>query len=462
MKKQNSITILNMASTFLLTGISIFTLPLFSSLLGTSGYGVLSTYTVWCQVLTIVAGLNTYSTIVYARVKFPEEEQLRYQSAVMTLSLTAVLVCSLLILAFAGPISSMLKLSYGLMIMLVVQSFGTFCVNFLNTKLQFELKAGKNLVLSLLTVGISLPLSLWLVLTMPQEERYIGRILGNVVTYGVLGTAVCVYILVKGRAFFRMDYWKFALKLVLPLMFMDLSYLVLGHSDQVMVRDYMGDSAAGIYGFAYTFGSIIFTIFTALNRSWVPFFFDSMKEGDTQRVHSQAKNFLELFTVLAMGFVLLNQEVFHLFGDRTFWDGTILVPLFTAGYYFNFLCTFPVNYEHYNLKVKMVSAVTIVSSILNVGLNYVLIRKMGLLGAVTATCICQCFQFVVHQSYVTRFLWKEKYPFGMGMLWKYPVFYAGAAVIAMTLPGAWLLRWGLGAAIGFWELLRIRQRKVLL
>lgn len=462
MKKQNSITILNMVSTFLLTGISIITLPLFSGLLGTSGYGVMSTYNVWTQVLTIVAGLNTYSTIVYARVKFPEEEQLRYQSAVMTLSLTAVFLCSLLILAFAGPISSVLKLSYGLMVMLVVQSFGSFCLNFMNTKLQYELKAGKNLVLSLLTVGISLPLSLWLVLSMPQEERYIGRILGNVITYGVLGTVVCGYILVKGKTFFRWEYWKFALKLVLPLIFMDLSYLVLGHSDQVMVRDYMGDSAAGIYGFAYTFGGIIFTIFTALNRSWVPFFFDSMKAGDTERVHSQAKNFLELFTVLAMGFVLLNQEVFRLFGDRAYWDGSILVPLFTAGYYFNFLCTFPVNYEHYNLKVKMVSAVTILSSILNIGLNYVLIRKMGMMGAVTATCICQGFQFLVHQSYASIFLWREDYPFRMGMLWKYPLFYAAAAIIALTLPGAWLLRWGLGAAIGVWELLRIRRRKVLI
>lgn len=463
MKKRNSITVLNMASTLILSGISIFTLPLFSRLLGTSGYGVMSTYTVWTQVLTIVASMNTYSTIVYARVKFPEEEQLQYQSAVMTLSLTSAFLCSVLILLFAGPISALLKLSYGLMIMLVIQSFGTFCINFMNTKLQYELKAGKNLILSLLTVGISLPLSIVLVLSMVQEDRYIGRILGNVITYGALGAAACVYILVKGKTFFRMDYWKFCLKLVLPLIFMDLSYLVLGHSDLVMLRDYMGDSAAGIYGFSYTFGSIIFTIFTALNKSWVPFFFDSMKEGNTQRVHDQAKNFLELYTVLSMGFVLLNNEMFHLFGDRSYWDGTILIPVFTAGYYFNFLCTFPVNFEHYNLKVKIVSAVTILSSALNVCLNYILIRKMGMLGAVTATCICQGFQFLVHQFYTTFCIpGKASYPFRMGLLWKYPLFYAAAAVIAIVLPESWLIRWGLGAAIGIWELLRIRQRKVLL
>lgn len=462
MKKQNSITILNMVSTFLLTGISIITLPLFSRLLGTSGYGIMSTYTVWTQVLTIVAGLNTYSTIVYARVRFPEEEQLGYQSAIMTLSLTAVLVCSLLIVAFAGPISALLKLSYGLMLMLVVQSFGSFCLNFMNTKLQYELKAGKNLILSLLTVGISLPLSLVLVLTMPQEQRYIGRILGNVITYGVLGAAVCIYILGKGKTFFRMEYWKFALKLVLPLIFMDLSYLVLGHSDQVMVRDYMGDSAAGIYGFAYTFGGILFTIFTALNRSWVPFFFDGMKEGNMERVHSQAHNFLELFTVLAMGFVLLSREVFRLFGDASYWDGAILVPLFAAGYYFNFLCTFPVNFEHFHLKVKIVSAVTILSSAINVCLNYILIRKMGMLGAVTATCICYGLQFLVHQGYTTWFIREGENPFRMGLLWKGPVCFAAAAAIAMTMPNAWLLRWGLGAALGLWELLRIRKRKVLI
>ena len=36
------------------------------------------------------------------------------------------------------------------------------------------------------------------------------------------------------------------------------------------------------------------------------------------------------------------------------------------------------------------------------------------------------------------------------------------AVASVAADGLWLARWGLGAAIGLWELLRIRKRKVLI
>ena len=140
----------------------------------------------------------------------------------------------------------------------------------------------------------------------------------------------------------------------------------------------------------------------------------------------------------------------------------MLIPLFAVGYYFNFLCTFPVNYEQYHLNVKMVSAVTIVSSLINVLLNNMLIRRLGLPGAVCATMISQLFQFAVHQVYVSLFLGKGDYPFGMRVLWKHMFAFAAAVLICLLLPDGWLVRWPAGAVIGIWELLRIRKRRVLI
>ena len=47
MKQRNRVTFFNILSTCLLYGISIFTAPLFSRLLGTGGYGNLANYKVW-------------------------------------------------------------------------------------------------------------------------------------------------------------------------------------------------------------------------------------------------------------------------------------------------------------------------------------------------------------------------------------------------------------------------------
>ena len=68
MKQRNRVTFFNILSTCLLYGISIFTAPLLSRLLGTGGYGTLANYNVWVSVLAIAATLQTQGTLVNDRV----------------------------------------------------------------------------------------------------------------------------------------------------------------------------------------------------------------------------------------------------------------------------------------------------------------------------------------------------------------------------------------------------------
>ena len=89
MKRQNRIAFFNILSIILLNGISLLTAPLFSRILGTSGYGVLKIYNVWASVAAILFTLQTQGTLVNARVEYPEDRQRQYQSATMALSLLA-------------------------------------------------------------------------------------------------------------------------------------------------------------------------------------------------------------------------------------------------------------------------------------------------------------------------------------------------------------------------------------
>ena len=83
MKRQNRVAFFNILSVVLLNGISMITAPLFSRLLGDSGYGVLKIYNIWASVIAIVFTLQTQGTLVNARVEYPEEQQKHYQSAVL-------------------------------------------------------------------------------------------------------------------------------------------------------------------------------------------------------------------------------------------------------------------------------------------------------------------------------------------------------------------------------------------
>lgn len=460
MKKQNRVAFFNILSTLLLRGISLFTAPVFAALLGTNGYGILSTYNVWVSVCAIVGTLQTQGTLVNARVEYDEGDQEGYQSSVMSMSLLFFGACTVIVLLFLGPISSAMELEKLLILLILFQSFGTFCVNFLNTKYTYEMKAGRNMVVSVGVALVSLALSVILILLVPKEINYYGRILGNAITYGVLGIGISIAILARGRKFYDAKYWKFCIVLALPAVFYNLSDLLLGHSDLVMLKSICGNDASGIYGLAYNFGGIMFTIFVALNNSWVPFYFEDMKQGNRDNIHRQAKNFLELFTVLSCGFLLLTMEVYHIFAKKVFWSGTGLVPLFVASYYINFLCTFPVNFEYYHKKIRVVAAATIGSSLINIGLNYLFITRVGIYGAAVATMISHILQFTLHYLYCRYVL--GEYPFGIRLWAGYAAAFIGVVGIFYLVPGMWYVRWALGGAIGIWELLRIRQRKVLI
>lgn len=461
MKRQNRVAIINILSVILLNGISIITGPLFSRMLGTSGYGVLKIYNIWVSVAAILFTLETQSTLVNARVEYPEEDQKRYQSSVLFLSLLVFLGCSSVICLFMRPISGLLKLEPMLIGFLLLQTFGTYCVHFLNTKYTYEFKAGRNMMMSLAVTLVNLVLSIVLIMQLPQEIKYYGRVTAIATTYALVGIPACIVILLRGKTLINREYWRFCVVLAVPAVFHNLSDLVLGQSDQVMLQQMIDNSAVGRYGYAWQFANILFILFGALNRTWCPFFFQEMKEGKRDAMMEKTRNFLELFTVLACGFILLTPEVYHVYARQDYWSSTGIIPLFVASYYINFLCTFPVNFEYYHKKTKVVAAVTILCSLLNVVLNYLLIKAIGMAGAALATALSHGLQLILHHLYCCR-LGKGNYPFPVKVWAKYTAAFVLVMAFVYAAEAVWLLRWGVGAAIGVFELLRIRRRKVLI
>ena len=221
-------------------------------------------------------------------------------------------------------------------------------------------------------------------------------------------------------------------------------------------------ATVGHYGYAWQFANILFVLFGALNKTWCPFFFEEMKQGKREAMMAKTRNFLELFTILACGFVLLTPEVFHIYAREDYWSGTTVIPLFVASYYINFLCTFPVNFEYYHKQTKVVAVVTIFSSLVNVVLNYFFIKAIGMHGAALATVLSHGLQLLLHYVYCRFRLKQGEYPFKIGLWAKFALGFLAVMAFAYLTEGIWVIRWGVGAALGIFELLRLKKRKVLI
>ena len=458
-KSQNKVAFFNFLSVVLLRGISIFTAPIFSRMLGTDGYGVVSIYTIWVGAVAIVFTLQVQGTLPTAKVEYPDEKQNAYHSSILTLAFLSFAFFSCMVMAFLGPVSRILGLPKVLVPLILLQAFSTFCVQFLNQKFVYEYRADLNCLTSVSVAVLTLLLSVIFIRLMPVGKGYYGRIFGMSFTYLIVGVIALIYIFKKGKTLYNREFWKFCLPLAVPFVFYNLSDLILGQSDRVMLQKMLTAGAVGTYSLALNFGNIMFTIFGAVNTSWCPFFFDDMKYNRRDSVKRQAGNFMELFTVLSAGFLLLHREVYHIFAGRDFWSGTGCIPIFVAGYYFNFLCTFPINYEYYHKKTKAVAAVTILASAVNIGLNYVLILRLGIFGAAIATTVSHALQFSLHYLYARFRLGRGDYPF-LDRQWIFwtAVFFA-VLILTYLTPGLWLLRWGMGAGLGLWELVRMKKRK---
>ena len=462
MKRQNRIAFFNILSTVVLKGSAFFTGMLFARLLGGSGYGSLKLYNISVSIVAIVFSLQTQTTLPNARVEYPEEAQEKYQSSAMTLSMLFFGLCTGIVLMFLKPVSQLLDLQPVMILLVLFQAFGTFCVEFLNKKNVYEFRAGWNMILSLVMTLVPLALAILLILQLPYEIRYVGRVVANALSYGVVGTGICIALLYRGRTFYHREYWKFCIVLAIPAVFHNLSDLILNQMDSLMLNHLMNTATVGYYSNAWSFANFLFILFQALNNIWCSFFFEEMKLGKREAMLAKSRNFLEVFTVLSCGFILLAPEVYHVYAPKEFWVATNVIPLFIAGYYVNALCTFPVNFEYYHKKPKVVAVITISSSLLNLVLNYLFIKAIGMAGAALATLASHCLQLTLHHVYASRALGKGDYPFPL-KLW---AGYAGAfcliLAVVFLLPNARLLRWGIGAILGIAELLRVKGRKVLI
>lgn len=457
----NQLAFFNILGPIILNGVNFFTVPIFTRLLGAENYGIISLYTTWVQILTIVMGLQTCGTISAARVHIDEKEHDAYYSSILSLSCLVSAGITLLIVLFIRPISAFLQFSHLIVLLIVVQSFGAYVISFASMKFIHHKQAHLNFLVSILVTLLSIGISLLLIMGIDRyEDRYWGRIIGYVIPNAAIGAVLAVLIFAKGKKGYSKEYWRFCLPLCLPLVLHNLSQIVLAQSDKVMLQKLMADNAAvGVYSFVFNFVHIINVIYSALNNTWVPIYYDHMKGGEMDSIRQRSKNYIVLYTVLTMGFIFLAPEVVKLFASEEFWSGTTLIPVMSLSFYMVFLYSFPVNYEFFYKRTSIIALGTCMAAAVNIAANFFMIPAWGIMGASVATMISYIMLFVFHHL-MSRFVIKDAV-----YHYKMRLFLPGIAAVLVTavlfylLLDYWYVRWILGAGLGVYLIRRIYTQR---
>lgn len=458
MKSENKTAIINIMSTIILQGIMFFTIPLFTRLLGSKQYGIYSVFNSWVVILTCFMGFGIHSSLGTGRYAFKNN----YSEFRNCLLLFSTIICAieiLFIIIVKKKLAYVLGYAEELVVFLAISAASHYIITFIQTACIYEKKPIFNFVLSTTLSLLTVIVSLVLIRQSSSESKYLGRIYGTSLSYCFVAIIVWIIWYIKRPAGLKVTYCKYGLTVGFPIIFHTLAQNILVQSDRVMMQFLeISNSEIGIYSLFYSLSSVLSIALNALNISWCPFYYDDISEQKWDLLDKKCRNYIELFTVLAIGFLLLSREVAFIMADSSYWTGINIIPVLVFSTYFTFMYQFPVNFEFFHKKTGIIATGTIGASILNILLNMIMIPLWGMYGAATATALSYLILFLVHYTIVFK-MSEGKYHLKIHIFVPALIALLVSVAIFYMLSSWWYIRWGLGLILGCFELYRINKRR---
>jgi O-antigen/teichoic acid export membrane protein len=309
--------------------------PIIARFLGTEEYGRASVVLILIMLLTIVFDLGQSSSLIKFVNEAPDDEEKRKViSTVLAASLLFSLSFVVVLLAVSGRLSGLLLGSEaygGLVLMGVAGGFGN----------------------ALLQIGLS-------------YERAVARSFRYVTTKVI-------------------DFG-------LPLVPMNLAMWVLAYSDIYLLRRLLRPEVAlsevGLYQYAHEICLVLVLPVTSLNLAWPQFLFSNHSKDGAPEVFARVHRYFSFF-VIGMAFVLsmFSYHVIGFVGSRPYMGCSGVVPLLAGSLVFYGLSILYASGLYVAGKTRILAAVVICCSALNVLLNLLLIPALGKEGAASATLV---------------------------------------------------------------------------
>lgn len=461
-KKINRITILNIIGTLAYQGISFLLTPILTRALGSYDYGIITIYNTWVNFIYPIIGLSTAIVIPRIKMSIPEEEQPSYISSLAGLSTISFVLFGCLALLFSSFISKAIGLEPIVLVMLVIHGFGLTLVKFI---VSFYIQYQKTLKQFAFTIVVSFATCLSTLFLLQfiarPEQKYLCQIIGFSIPYFLAGLLALLILLRKGKKIVRIDVWKMALPICLPIIFHSTSQIVLGQSDKIMIQMMLenGVSLAGLYGFAHTITSGGSILWTALNNAWSPYYYDLLKGHQFDVIEKRSNRYMFLFTSLYCGFYLIIPEFVKIMGGSGFWSSIDVIPILYLNVYFIFLYSFAVNYKIVTGNTVSIAVSTVAATLCNILLNLIMIPALGMIGAALASLISYGLLFLFHHLSLTKYSGSYNYTFKYYFGGLTPVLCCTA--IFYLCKDMWFIRWSIAALIGILLLLKIVKQKSL-
>lgn len=398
-------TIFFMLITFLNKGFAVISTPIFTRLMTKADYGTYALYNSWYNIFSVLCTFNI-SVGIFNSIVVKEPEKISRISS-------CVIGFEILITTVMGGLYFLVCLfTDGLLGIANEMGFLIFIENLFNIPIliwvaiqKFNNNYIKGFVVMISEMVIKTALCILLVVF--WDEKVYARILGTVFTYVGFGIVLFVIIIKDGKAIFDKEIWKILLVVGGPLVFHYLAQNILAQSDQIMIKYFWGEEETANYSLAHSLAWLLGIFNIAINATFIPWMYKKIKRKDYSKISDVCICCLVVLGGFILIISLLAPEVLLVYGGEEYVSGKILVPILCCAVMFMFVYKLFTEIELYYQKTNITMIATIIASVVNIALNFVLIPKYKAFGASIATFISYIIVCAIHFFAAKRIMRKN-------------------------------------------------------
>ncbi len=418
--------------------ILIISTPIFTRMMSTADFGLSATFTTWFTLLNVICSLNLWYSIGRAKLDFPGKLE-EFVGSVQLLAFLFAFIVEAISFLFFESVCVALDLNGSLLISLYIYLLLYPAVQLTQSKMKYLYNYKANIAITIYTTITTVLISLILVLLMPSNAA-LGKSLGAVVSTGFLSAFIWIKAISKNTVKINLEYWKYGLKISVPLILNSISLNILAQSDRVFITKFCGTHYTGIYSLAYSYAILINIILNAANEAWLPWFHDTFYDEGYDEIKKNVKPLIVFGCWFGVGCIAIAPEAVALLGGDAYAEGVWAVPPVTLGIVCSYIFQ---HYEHIELHLKktwFISVGTVIAAATNILLNYLFVKKYGFVAAAYTTLVCYLLLMILHH-YISRWVLKIHLYHDKFMYSALFVTTILAVVFMILYKSFWLWRW---------------------
>lgn len=382
----------------LLVFLGVILLPLYTRFLTPDDYGITAiaaSVTGFLAAFYNLGLMAAYNRFYFDYKDDPEQLKRHISTIVLFLSFYG-LALTLLLTIFGKPIEAFTPgVPFSPYIQLAICSSYFSLLFQLRLRLyQTEQKADKYFIFFVAHVLFTIGITIFLVVF--QERGALGYIAAGLISNFVFSLAS--FWLLRGYLIRWLDIpkLKMSLRYGLPLVPHTFSGWMSGLADRMILNSLVNTAVTGIYSIGHTIGGAIAIVATSVSFAWGPLFFSLMKDKGDAAKGEVARFATYWVLVMCLAFLLVSvfsREIVTVFAAPQYREAYRVVPLIALGLLFGGFYYIVVGPLFWLGRTNIIATATVTAGLLNVGLNFLFIPGLQMMGAALATALSHLFVF---------------------------------------------------------------------